>query len=110
MKAILNTPFHHLVLAALSLTAPGGAAAQGPAVPHPRDVLGFTPGDDYRLADFTQLGDYFRRLAAAAPRVRLEVRGRSTEGRDMLVAVISSEANLGRLDHYREIARRLPLV
>ena len=36
--------------------------------------------------------------------------GKSTEGRDMLVAVISSEANLAKLEHYRDIARRLALV
>ena len=80
------------------------------AVPSPRDVLGFEPGDDYTLADFRQLREYFRRLDAASDRVRLEVAGLSTEGNEMVVAIISSEANLARLDRYRDISRRLALV
>ncbi len=89
-----------------------GIGAERPAttVPAPRDVLGFEPGDDYQLADFRQLRDYFQKLAAASPRVRLDVAGRSTEGNEMLVAAISSEANLERLERYRTIARRLALV
>jgi hypothetical protein len=80
------------------------------APPSPSDVLGFEPGDDYTLADFRQLRDYFRRLDAASDRVQLQVAGHSTEGNEMLVAIISSEANLARLDHYRDISRRLALV
>ena len=78
--------------------------------PRPRDVLGFTPGDDYKLADFKQIRGYFETLDAASDRVILTSAGKSTEGRDMLVAVISSEANLAKLERYRDIARRLALV
>ena len=80
------------------------------AVPSPRAVLGFEPGDDYTLADFRQLREYFRRLDAASDRVELRVAGHSTEGNEMLVAIISSEANLARLERYRDISRRLALV
>ncbi len=80
------------------------------AVPSPRAVLGFEPGDDYTLADFRQLLEYFRRLDAASDRVQLRVAGRSTEGNEMLIAIISSEANLARLERYRDISRRLALV
>ncbi len=73
-------------------------------------MLGFTPGDDYKLADFNQIRSYFEKLDAASDRVMLTSAGKSTEGRDMLVAVISSEANLAKLEHYRDIARRLALV
>ena len=81
--------------------------AQQRAVPHPRDVLGFTPGDDYQIADYSQMLEYFRRLDAASDRVRVEVVGKSTQGRDMIVAVITAEANFARLDRYQEIARKL---
>jgi hypothetical protein len=87
-------------------SAAPGLAQQG-TVPHPRDVLGFTPGDDHRLADFSQLKAYFQRLDEASDRLRLDVAGTSTEGRDMLVAVISTPENLARLDHWKAIARRL---
>ena len=79
-------------------------------VPSPRAVLGFEPGDDYTLADFRQLRDYFQRLDAASDRVQLRVAGHSTEGNEMLIAIISSEANLARLERYRDISRRLALV
>ena len=102
------------VCALLLLPQPAGqlrAAPQAPtAVPSPRDVLGFEPGDDYTLADFRQLRAYFQRLDAASDRVQLEIAGQSTEGNEMLVAIISSEANLARLGHYRDISRRLALV
>lgn len=81
--------------------------AQDAPVPHPRDVLGFTPGDDYHLADFSQLREYFQRLDAASDRMQLEVVGKSTRGRDMLVAVISTPDNLAQLDRWKGIARRL---
>jgi hypothetical protein len=91
----------------------GHPSAERPAdrvVPTPRAVLGFEPGDDYTLADFRQLREYFQRLDAASDRVQLQVAGHSTERNEMLVAIISSEANLARLERYRDISRRLALV
>ena len=103
------------VCALLLLPQPAGqlrAAPQAPtAVPSPRDVLGFDAGRRLQA----------RRLPAAARVLRSgsmrpptacssSSAGQSTEGREMLVAVISSEANLARLEHYRDIARRLALV
>ena len=87
-------------------TAPGAQQT----VPSPRDVLGFTPGEDYKLADFRQVQDYFQKLDAASDRVQVSSAGKSTEGNDILVALISSEANLARVDRYREISRTLAYV
>ena len=100
------------VLLCLQVSAGGALAerSQAAVVPSPADVLGFEPGDDYRLADFRQMREYFTRLDAASDRVQVSSAGTSTEGNEMLVAVISSEANLARLDRYRDIARRLALV
>ena len=86
---------------------PAALSGQMQDVPHPRDVLGFTPGDDYRIADFTQMQTYFEALAAASPRVHLSSAGKSTEGRDILVAVITSEANLDQVNRYKEISQSL---
>ena len=99
------------LVAAVLLTLVTGTGAQRVAqVPSPRDVLGFDPGTDYMLADFGQLRWYMRALDAASDRVQVYPAGRSTEGREMLVAVISSEANLARLARYQDISRRLALV
>jgi Zinc carboxypeptidase len=102
-----KTGWPSLVLAALALG--GGLTAQTP-VPHPRDVIGFTPGDDYQIADYKQLRSYFEALAASSDRVQMYSAGQSASGNDMLIAVISSAANLAKLDHYRSIARRLARV
>ena len=96
------------VVAGLLLSRASAPAQQ--ATPTPRQVLGFTPGEDYTLADLGQLQEYFHRLDAASDRVRVYSAGLSTEGHDILVAVISSEANLAREDHYRDIGRRLAYV
>ncbi len=87
--------------------APALLGAQQASVPHPRDGLGFTPGDDYQIADYTQMLDYFRRLDAASDRVRVEVVGKSTQGRDLIVAVITAPENFAKLDRYKTIARKL---
>ncbi|MDT5293573.1 MAG: hypothetical protein QOJ76_453 [Acidobacteriota bacterium] len=76
-------------------------------MPSPRDVLGFTPGDDRRLADWTQIRDYFARLDRASERVRVETVGTTTLGRPLIAAFISAPENIRELDKYRDIQRRL---
>src|SRR5271155_3864731 len=85
------------------------AAATRAAVPTPARHFGFTPGDDYKLADSSQIFDYFHKLAAASDRIHLEEFGRSSEGRPMYVAFISAPENLKKLDRYRQISARLAL-
>ena len=83
------------------------AANASARVPSPRDVLGFTPGDDRKVADWRQITDYFGRLNARGGRVRVQTVGTSTLGRPVLAAFISSPENIRELDRYREIQRRL---
>ncbi len=90
-----------------ALAAGRGEPQTGPRLPDPAETYGFAPGTDRKLADYAQITAYFRRLAAATPRVRLYTIGRTSEGREMFLSVISSEANLARLDRYRDIARQL---
>src|SRR6516225_2905016 len=79
------------------------------AVPTPHEHFGFTPGDDYKLADTTQIFGYFQKLAAASDRIRLVEFGKSSLGKPMYVAFISDADNLKKLDRWREISRRLAL-
>jgi len=79
------------------------------AVTPPKEHFGFTPGDDYKLADSVQVSAYFRKLAAESPRIKVEEFGRSSEGRPMLVAFISSEANIRQLERWKEMNRKLAL-
>ncbi len=92
-----------LAAAALLLAA----APLSAQVPTPESVLGFRPGADFELATYEQAIDYFRRLDAASDRIELRRVGRTSEGRDWWVALISTPENLSRIERYREIADRL---
>jgi murein tripeptide amidase MpaA len=83
------------------------AAAASARVPAPEEVFGFRPGDDRRLASWSQVVEYFRRLDAASDRVKFEELGRTTLDAPFVLATISAPENLARLDEFREIQRRL---
>src|SRR6476620_10788530 len=88
----------------LLLTA---AAVVAQTVPAPKDVLGSTPEDDRKLASWTQVVDYFKKLDAASDRVQFQEIGKSTMGAPFVYATISSPANLKNLDKYKEINAQL---
>ncbi|MEP6730610.1 MAG: M14 metallopeptidase family protein [bacterium] len=82
------------------------ARAQG-AITSPKQQFGFNIGDDYKLANYTQFEAYWRKLAKESNRMKLVEIGKTAEGRTQLMAVISSPANLAKLDHYKEVSRKL---
>ncbi|HXK62503.1 MAG TPA: M14 family metallopeptidase, partial [Acidobacteriota bacterium] len=77
------------------------------AVPRPEDVFGFKPGADYKLADYSQMLAYYRQLDQASDRIQVFNIGPSCEGREMILAVISSEENMADLERYRQISEKL---
>jgi hypothetical protein len=78
-----------------------------PGVPTPRDVLGYHIGAPRTLTYYADQLKYYRALAKATPRVRVETIGRSDEGRELVVVWISSEANLQRLEQNRKNLARI---
>ena len=104
-----------VVVSALSSSAQTGGPTQpvrqkastASKVPSPREVIGFTPGDDRKLASWAQIVDYFKRLETSSDRLKFQELGKTTLGRPFVLATISSPANLARLDHFREIQRKL---
>lgn len=76
----------------------------------PEDYLGFKPGADFHLATYEQAIGYFELIAGQTDRMQIFDMGATSEGRRMKYAVISSEANMVRLDRYKEITTRLSLV
>ena len=76
-------------------------------IPAPKDVLGFTPGDDRKLASWAQVVDYFKRLDAASDRVTFQEIGKTTMGAPFVYATISCLANLRQLNRYKEINDKL---
>jgi len=93
-----------VLIAVVALVVAVPAAAQ---VPHPRDVFGFDPGDDYELADYDQMLDYYERLDAASARVQKIEIGTTALGKPMLLLFISSEENLAELDRWKATASEL---
>jgi hypothetical protein len=79
------------------------------SIPTPESVLGHKPGDDFYLASYNESRDYFRKLAAASGRIKLINVGKTTRGLDWEIAIISSPANLAKLDRYKEISQKLAL-
>ena len=75
----------------------------------PKEHFGFNIGDDYCLANYKQLESYWKKLAAQSDRMKLVKIGVSEEGRDQLMAIVTSPANHARLASYQEIARNLAL-
>lgn len=88
--------------------APGAPAysfyGDGPyraAVPRPDSVLGYPIGTRHTM--YHQQQAVLEAMVRAAPdRARLEVTGHSVEGKEMRLVIISSPANIARLDAIRE--------
>ncbi|MEO6654708.1 MAG: M14 family zinc carboxypeptidase, partial [Pyrinomonadaceae bacterium] len=80
------------------------AAAQ---IPAPKDVLGFTPGDDRKLASWAKVIEYFQKLDAASDRVMFQEIGKTTMGAPFGYATISSPENLNDLEKYKQINAKL---
>ncbi len=76
-------------------------------VPTPRSVLGFHPTDDKTIADWGQITDYFAKLDRASDRVLVREFGKTTLGKPMIVAFISSPENIRDLERLRRINAKL---
>jgi hypothetical protein len=71
-------------------------------VPTPKDVLGYHIGAPRTLTYYADILKYYRALAAATPRVRVESIGKSDEGRELVVVWVSSEQNMKGLQANRD--------
>jgi Zinc carboxypeptidase len=116
LRFALSTYLVALSIVANVLFAPDAAHAQATrrrpaatttAPPTPASLLGFTPGDDRKVADWQQITDYFKRLDAASERVHVRTLGETTLGRPLVVAFISAPENIRNLAKYQDLQRRL---
>jgi len=83
------------------------AALFGQTVPPPKEVLGFEVGADYHLASYQQALAYFRLLEKSSPKLKLVEIGKTSLGKAMICAIITSEKNMAELDRFKSAARRL---
>ena len=104
--------FRRFALIALVAVLSAGILApqSAPKITTPKEALGFNLGDDYMVATYTQLEAYWKKLAAESPRMKLESVGKTEEGREQWMAIISSPENIKNLAKYKEIARKLALA
>lgn len=76
-------------------------------IPSPREHFGFNIGDDYMLANYTQVESYFNKIAEASDRVKLQPIGKTEEGRNQYIVIVSSPDNLSHLSKYQDISTKL---
>jgi len=97
-----------VLLLAVALVAPT-VHTQGKITPPQFTVGGktYTAGDDYFLANYTQLREYFSTLAQESDRFKVVDIGKTAEGKPMIMAIITSPENHKKLDRYKEISQKL---
>ena len=103
----MNTRKLHLASLLIAVSLFTATALAQTKVTSPKEQLGFSFGDDYQLANYTQLVDYWKKLAGQSDRMKLVEIGKTAEGRTMIMAIITAPENHKKLDRYKEIARRL---
>jgi len=67
----------------------------------------YAVGDDYFLANYTQLLEYWSKLEKESDRLKLVEIGITPEGRSQKIAIITSPKNLKNLKRYQEISVKL---
>ncbi len=76
-------------------------------VTSPEEFFGFRLGSDRKMARWDDIVRYFYKIESESDRVKVINMGRTTEGNDFLLAIISSPDNLGRLDYYKDINAKI---
>ncbi len=73
----------------------------------PKEHFGFNLGDDYCLANYQQLYKYWHKLEEQSDRLKVVKIGKTEEGREQIMGIVTSPANHKKLEHYQKIAQRL---
>ena len=77
------------------------------SIPTPKEHFGFSIGEPYQLANFTQTEAYFMKVAALSDRVQYRSIGQTEFGREQPLLVITAPKNFPDLERYQEISRKL---
>jgi hypothetical protein len=72
-------------------------------IPTPLDVLGRIAGAPEVISYSHEVYKYMKALADASPRVNFYTIGKTEEGRDMVLVVVSDEETIANLDTYKKI-------
>jgi hypothetical protein len=96
-----------LALFVFALALAPARSADAPRITTPKQQFGFNLGDDYHLINYEQYTDYLAKLEKESDRLKVVNIGDTAEKRRQLVAIVTSPANLQKLDRYRDISKRL---
>src|SRR5499427_1834472 len=97
----------NLLIAILFISGPVVAQTK---VTTPLEQFGHNIGDDYFLVNYSQMVDYWKKLAQQSSRMKLVEVGHTAENRPLYMAIITAPENHKKLERYKEIARRLALA
>ena len=64
--------------------------------PSPEEFLGYPLGS--KFTPHQKVVDYFKKVAATSKNLQLQVYGKTYEGRELLLAVISDQANMDNIE------------
>ncbi len=106
-KKIMNKISYRAIISFFLLILVFSVFSFGKNPPEPKSVLGFTPGDDYKLAHWAKIVEYFKKLDTSSDRLIFKEIGKTTMGKPFTYAIISSPENLKKLDYYKEINDKL---
>jgi hypothetical protein len=77
------------------------------SVPSPKSHFGFNIGDNYKLATFTATESYLKKIASSSNKVKLNTIGKTEEGRNHYMMIVSSPENIKQLEKYKSISQKL---
>jgi len=103
---LLIRSVRHVLLAGAVACWSAPLAAQS-RITTPKEALGANFGDDYFLANFTQISGYWRTLEKQSDRIKVVEIGKTAEGRAHLMAIVTSPENHRNLARLKEISSRL---
>src|SRR5271169_1611487 len=72
-------------------------------VPTPLKTLGYIAGAPNHLTYSKDIYKYMYELEKSTKRVKIFSLGKTEEGRDTMILAVSDEANIAKLDRYKEI-------
>ena len=76
-------------------------------IPSPKEHFGFNIGDNFMLANYTATEAYFKKLDQASDRAKLVSIGKTEEGRDQFMMIVTSPENHKNIEKYKSIAQKM---
>lgn len=91
----------------LGLATTAISALGAPKITPAKAIIGFTLGDDYHVANYTQISALLKKWGSESDRLKVVSIGQTEEGRPQYMAIVTSAANHQKLDRYQLISQAL---